>query len=108
MEKVMAGLQWRILALYLDDVVVFADNVSRHLNWLGLVWDCCRKAGLKLKPRKCQLLRQSVAFLGHIIDADRVHTDPDKVQRHFREARTLRGGTEPSSPDENACVLVPA
>ena len=32
MEKVMIGLQWRILALYLDDVVVFADTVSNHLG----------------------------------------------------------------------------
>ena len=81
MEKVMKGLQWRILALYLDDVVVFADTVANHLERLGQVWDRCRKAGLKLKPRKCQLIRSSVAFLGHVIDADGVHTDPDKVRR---------------------------
>ena len=64
-----------------DDVVVFADTVSNYLERLGQVWDRCRKAGLKLKPRKCQLLRSSVAFLGLVIDADGVHTDPDKVRR---------------------------
>ena len=36
---------------------------------------------MKLKPRKCQILRPSVAFLGHVIDAEGVHTDPDTVQR---------------------------
>ena len=81
MEKVMVGLQWRILALYLDDVVVFADTVSRHVDQLGQVWDRCQRAGLKLKPRKCQLLRTSVAFLSHVIDTEGVHTDLNKVQR---------------------------
>ena len=32
MEKVMVGLQWKIMALYLDDVVVFVVSVHQHLE----------------------------------------------------------------------------
>ena len=28
----MIELEWRILALYLDDVMVFADTVSNHMD----------------------------------------------------------------------------
>ena len=39
-----------------------------------------RQAGLKLKPSKCHLFQKSVAYLGHIVSADGVATDPSKVQ----------------------------
>lgn len=33
-----------------------------------------------MAPKKCHFLRQSVKFLGHIIDENGVATDPEKVQ----------------------------
>ena len=32
-----------------------------------------------LKPKKCTLCQQQVAFLGHIVSADGVATDPSKT-----------------------------
>jgi hypothetical protein len=81
MEKVLEGLQWKILALYLDDIIVFAPTQEEHLKRLSTVLDRCRKAGLKLKPTKCDLMRDSVEFLGHIVDAGGIRTDPAKVKQ---------------------------
>lgn len=55
MEKVMADLYRKILALYLDDVMVSVRDVSQHLKHLWEVLQRGRLAGLKLKPRKCTL-----------------------------------------------------
>ena len=38
-----------------------------------------RDAGLKLKAKKCDLMKRKVAFLGHIVDAEGVHCDPAKA-----------------------------
>ena len=81
MERVLAGLQWRILALYLDDVIVFASSIEDHLNRLEEVFKRCQEAGLKLKPKKCSFLQESVQFLGHLVDAKGVHTDPEKIEK---------------------------
>ncbi|KAI5620001.1 hypothetical protein C0J50_20438, partial [Silurus asotus] len=35
---------------------------------------------LKLSPSKCQFLRRSVKFLGHVISQDGISRDPDKVE----------------------------
>ena len=43
--------------------------------------DCLRGAGLKLKPSKCKLCSSQVQFLGHIVSADRVHTDPQLIEK---------------------------
>ena len=38
-----------------------------------------RAAGLKLKPKKCDLFKTEVSFLGHLVSAEGVRTDPAKV-----------------------------
>jgi len=81
MEQVLMNLQWKILVLYLDDVVVYASTVEEHLKRLEMVFQRLRSAGLQLKSKKCDILKSNVAFLGHIIDQHGVHTDPDKVQK---------------------------
>jgi hypothetical protein len=35
---------------------------------------------LKLKPKKCDLMKRSVAFLGHVIDGEGIHMDPEKIR----------------------------
>ena len=81
MERILTGLQWKILALYLDDIIIFAGDVDEHLQRLRLVFERCRAAGLKLKPKKCNLLKESVQFLGHVVDSEGIKTDPEKVRK---------------------------
>lgn len=45
-----------------------------------MVFQRLREHNLKLSPAKCQFLRKSVKFLGHIVFQEGVATDPDKVQ----------------------------
>ena len=39
-----------------------------------------RDAGLKLSPKKCILLQQSVPFLGHVVSNYGISTDPKKIE----------------------------
>ena len=80
MEFVLAGLQWQTCLVYLDDVIVCGRDFEKHLVRLRDVYERFRQAGLKLKPLKCFPLRPKVPFLGHMISADGVSTDPDKVR----------------------------
>jgi hypothetical protein len=81
MEKVLMGLQWEIAVLYLDDIIVFGRTVPEHLSRLEQVFDRLRKAGLKLKPSKCAILKRKVEFLGHVVSAQGVEVDPAKTQK---------------------------
>ena len=80
MTLVLAGLQWSTCLIYLDDVIVFGKTFEEHQARLQQVFERLRSAGLKLKPSKCFLFCSSVAFLGHVICADGVLTDPEKVR----------------------------
>ena len=45
-----------------------------------LVFDRLRRAGLKLKAKKCKLFQKTVKFLGHVVSKEGVQCDPEKVE----------------------------
>jgi len=49
------------------------DHLTQVLSWL-------RRDSWKLKLSKCSFAQRSVAYLGHVLSADGVATDPSKVQ----------------------------
>eukprot|EP00731_Ephydatia_muelleri_P003528 Em0001g3528a len=80
MEMVLAGLHWTTCLVYLDDIVIFSTTVEQHLSRLRDVLARLKKAGLKLKPSKCHILKKCVHYLGHIVSADGVKVDDDKIK----------------------------
>ncbi|MCG8045580.1 MAG: RNase H-like domain-containing protein, partial [Candidatus Thiodiazotropha endolucinida] len=79
MELVLAGLHWEICLIYLDDIIVYGRTFGEMIDRLELVLQRFSEAGLKLKPQKCQLFKEEVEFLGHVINAKGVSTDPKKI-----------------------------
>ncbi|CAC5380851.1 unnamed protein product [Mytilus coruscus] len=55
METVLAGLQWEICLVYLDDIIVFGKTLDDMLVNVKTVFDRLKSAGLKLKAKKCNL-----------------------------------------------------
>ena len=80
MEKVLKGLQWQTLLLYLDDIVVSFKNFESYLERLTEVCQRFRSAQLKLRPEKCQLFKREVHYLGHVVSQHGVATDPSKIE----------------------------
>ncbi len=71
---------WKILLIYLDDVIIYSRSFDEHLEHLNRVFDKIRTAGLKLQPNKCAFARNQVRYLGHIFSSDGV--DPDPMNSH--------------------------
>jgi len=64
----------------MDDVLVFGENSVQHWMRLQEVLKRIREAGMTLRKDKCQFGVPSVKFLGHVISAEGVRLDPDKVK----------------------------
>ena len=80
MERIFGDQSFQTLLLYLDDVVVYASTFEQHLQRLELVFGRLRAHNLKLKLAKCQFFAREVRYLGHIISARGVATDPEKTR----------------------------
>ena len=79
MKTVFHGLHWKSLLLYLEDIIVIGPDSDTHLQQLKEVLRQFQKAILKLKLFKCKLLLPEVRYLGYIVSATKVATDPEKV-----------------------------
>ena len=64
----------------MDDILVHGKNKNEHDQQLKETLQRLEKAGITLNREKCEFSRNTVKFLGHIIDANGLHPDPDKVK----------------------------
>ena len=81
MQRVLADLEWRSCFVFLDDILVVSKTFEEHLSRLHEVLTRLRGAGLRLKLKKCNLLRDKVPFLGHVISRDGISLDPAKTEQ---------------------------
>uniref|UniRef100_A0A7I4YHH5 RNA-directed DNA polymerase n=1 Tax=Haemonchus contortus TaxID=6289 RepID=A0A7I4YHH5_HAECO len=81
MDKVLGDLIGPEVSVYIDDILIATDSIPRHADLLRKVLLAFRKAQLKVKPQKCRIMEPSLEFLGHVVDADGVRADPEKVGR---------------------------
>ena len=79
MDTVLARLNFEALLVYLDDVIIFSTSPAQHLDRLEQVLDRLGRAGLRLRPNKCEILRRSVEFVGHLVSADGIRAHPNKI-----------------------------
>ena len=77
--------------VYIDDILIYSFTFDEHIADIGRVFFRLKKAGLKLKPNKCEWAQESVKFLGHILSEKGIEPDPAKVEKikDFPAPRTL-------------------
>ena len=80
MESCLGELHLDWCIIYLDDIIMFSKNPDEHITRLEGVFEKLAKAGLKLKPSKCEFFRSSLKYLGHIVSIDGIATDPKKIK----------------------------
>ena len=57
-SEVLRDLNWKFVLVYVDDILVFSQNIQQHLSHLTLVFEKLKEAGLMLKPSKCRFAAQ--------------------------------------------------
>ena len=69
-----------LIMCYVDDVVIATPTLEDHIERLEEVFSCMKQAGLKCKPSKCEIFRDSIKYLGHLVDKHGVRPDPEAVE----------------------------
>ena len=80
MDAVLAGLKWKTLLVYLDDIIVFSSSFDRHIKDLHDAFIRIREANLRLKANKCSLFSSELKYLGFIVSREGIRPNPDKVK----------------------------
>ena len=80
--------------IFLDDFLVYSETPAEHLEYQEKVFLKLRAAGLKLKPKKCDLFQTQVNYLGHVLDKTWIRPNPKKLQaaRDWERLKTVTQG----------------
>ena len=81
MEECLGDYNMKICIIYLDDIIIFGKDFEEHLERLDLVLTRLKECNLKLSAEKSYLMQGRVRFLGHIVSASGVETDPEKCNK---------------------------
>jgi hypothetical protein len=68
-----------IVECYMDDLIIHSNDEDHAdiLAWvLKKLWQC----NIQVEPKKAFIARPSVHFLGHIMDKDGLHVNPEKTR----------------------------
>uniref|UniRef100_A0AC34F952 RNA-directed DNA polymerase n=2 Tax=Panagrolaimus sp. ES5 TaxID=591445 RepID=A0AC34F952_9BILA len=81
METVFGDLVGKSLFKFLDDILIATETEEEHLEILEEVLKRLIKYNLKLKPKKCEVAKAKLVYLGHVVSAEGVQIGQDKIDK---------------------------
>ena len=80
MNIIFGDKAFEMLIIFVDDLLIFSEDIDQHIDRMELVFKRLSDHGLKLKPSKCHFFKETVKYLGHRVSAEGVSTDEDKIK----------------------------
>ena len=68
------------VVFYLDNILIYSNNMSKHCQHVKKVLKCLYKAGLYVKVEKCKFHSKLVEYLGYIFSSSSLTISNNKVK----------------------------
>ena len=79
-QEVLTGYLEKFCIVYLDDIIIYSQNIEEHLQHLALMLERLRIHNLTGSLEKCQFGMERLEYLGHTITADGNEASPEYVR----------------------------
>ena len=79
MNHIFSPYLGRFLDVYLDDIIIYSDDLEDHVKHCRLAMDVLKKEKLYLSKGKIRFLQDDLKLLGRVIDVNGIRMDPEKV-----------------------------
>lgn len=80
MNSTLHPLLRKCVLVFFNDVLIYSSTYEEHLQDLEQVFALLSKDQWLVKLSKCWFAQQSIAYLGHMVSAHGVSTDPTKIE----------------------------
>ena len=92
MNDIFSDLLDLSVVIYLDDILIYSDNMADHKKQVREVLRRLRANGLYARADKCEFHSDSVEYLGFILSPEGLTMDPAKVSaiQNWPEPRKVR------------------
>ena len=68
------------VVIYLDDILIYSNNMSEHHQYVKKVLKHLHKTGFYAKAEKCKFYFKSVEYLGYFLSSSSLTMSNDKVK----------------------------
>ncbi len=79
MDFVLRESRWKSNVRYMDDVVTYSREFKQHVKDIVDTLTKLKRACFTVHPRKIQLCRRKLKYLGYIISPGKCYPNPEKV-----------------------------
>nr|GFA16851.1 putative reverse transcriptase domain-containing protein [Tanacetum cinerariifolium] len=86
----------KFVIVFIDDILIYSKTREEHEVRLGLVLELLKEE--KLYANFCEFWLRQVQFLGHVINGDGIHVDPNKI-------KVIKNWEAPRTPSEARSFL---
>lgn len=80
MNMIFAALLRRGVLVFMDDILIYSETLEEHVLLLRQVFEILQQHQFYIKLSKCSFAQPSIEYLGHIVSAAGVATEPSKVE----------------------------
>lgn len=80
MNRVFSLYLDRFVIVFIDDILVYSRSEKEHAKHLRIILRTLENSQLYAKFSKCEFWLDKVGFLGHVVSAEGVSVDPQKVE----------------------------
>jgi hypothetical protein len=80
MNSVFADLLRKGVLIFMDDILIYTSTLEQHKELLNKVFTILQDNKFYVKQSKCSFAQKKLQYLGHVISAEGVATDPSKIQ----------------------------
>lgn len=80
MNTIFAALLRKGVLVFMDYILIYSSSLEEHVKLLREVFIILQQNHLLIKRSKCSFDQRSVEYLGHVVSAQGVSTDPARIK----------------------------
>ena len=69
----------KFVVVYLDDILIYSENLEQHRQHVKMVLQALREAKLLVNPAKSEFEKEEVHYLGYVVSAGKIQMEDSKV-----------------------------